>query len=76
MYRFPKYPQWIIIIFSLLCLFQVRAWFEEVIASFNTGQNSFFLEGHRFILLPNRSFIVDESLKTYGLNLNYKHKLN
>lgn len=76
MYRFPKFPQWIIVIFSLLCLFQVRTWFEEIVESFNAGQTSFFLEGRRFTLLPNRSFIIDDSLKTYGLNINYNHKLN
>lgn len=76
MYRFTQFPQWILVVFSLLCLVQVRTWFEEIIETFNTDQNSFILKGQRFSLLPNRSFIVDESLRIYGVNLNYNYKLN
>jgi len=74
MYRFTKFPQWIIHVFSLFCLFQVRTWFEEIIESLEARKNSFIFQGQRYAVLPNRSFIVDQSLNIYGLN--YDHKLN
>jgi hypothetical protein len=66
MYRFTGFPQWIITIFSLLCLFQVKCWFEEVIESFREGANHFIFRGSRYTFLPNRAFILDESLEVYG----------
>ncbi|MEO7767220.1 MAG: hypothetical protein ABIS01_07330 [Ferruginibacter sp.] len=76
MYHFTKFPHWVVAIFSFFCLIQVRTWFEEIVECFNEAKKSFILQGQRFNLLPNRSFIVDETLKAYGLNLHYNHKLN
>ncbi|MCW3092781.1 MAG: hypothetical protein JWP81_3850 [Ferruginibacter sp.] len=76
MYLFTEFPNWVIAIFSFFCLTQVRTWFEEITECFNEAKNSFMLKGTRYNVLPNRSFILDETLKAYGLDLNYKHKLN
>lgn len=76
MYRFTSFPHWVIAIFSFFCLVQVRSWFEEIIESFNVARNNFVFMGQRFFVLPNRSFIIDESLNVYGLHVNDRHKLN
>jgi hypothetical protein len=76
MYRFSEFPAWIIIIFSLFCLSQVRSWFEEIVESFKEDETGFMYRGRRFAILPNRSFIIDESLHVYGINLKCKHQLN
>ncbi len=49
---------------------------EQMIESFQENQTSFNFQGNRFHILPNRSFVVDESLAQYGINVNYKDKLN
>lgn len=49
---------------------------EQMIESFNEDQTSFNFQGNRFHILPNRSFIVDESLVQYGINVRCKDKLN
>lgn len=65
-----KFPHWGIKIFSLLCLVQVMSCLDEAEESFTAGQRTFYWQGHRFSILPNRSFIMDESLKKYGINAN------
>jgi len=62
-------PQWVITICSLFCLKQVMSWFEEIIESMNENTSRFFWMGKRYDILPNKSFIVDESLKVYGYGL-------
>jgi hypothetical protein len=61
-----KFPQWVVTIFSLLCLVQVQHWFEELV-TFSNPDKTFFWRGQRFTVLPNRSFIMDDSLKIYGI---------
>ncbi len=63
-----KFPHWVIKIFSLLCLVQVMNWLDEAVESFNIRQRTFNWQGQRFSILPNRSFIINESLKKYGIN--------
>jgi hypothetical protein len=75
MSHFIKFPHWVITIFSLLCLVQVRTWFEELVENVRLAQNSFNWRGERFSILPNRSFIVDESLAIYGIKVG-QHTLN
>lgn len=76
MNQFVKISQWIIAIFSFLCLTQVRNWFEKIIESIVADCSSFVLNGKRFSILPNQSFIIDETLRLYGLNFNANYKLN
>ena len=76
MHRFTQFPQWIIPVFSLFCLFQVRNWFEETLEAFSAASRSFVFRDRKYLILPNRSFIIDESLKAYGVQLNYNHYLN
>ena len=66
-----RIPKWIIAIFSSFCLIQVMSWFEAIINSFSSDSITFFFNGQQFTLLPNRSFVVDESLNKYGLNYDY-----
>ena len=66
-----RIPKWIVAIFSSFCLIQVMSWFEAIINSFSSEVNTFFFNGQQFTLLPNRSFVVDVSLKKYGLNYDY-----
>jgi hypothetical protein len=75
MNHFIKFPHWVITIFSLLCLVQVRTWFEELVENFQQAKNNFNWLGQRFSILPNRSFIVDESLSIYGIKVS-QHTLN
>lgn len=75
MYRFTHYTQWIISIFSFFCLVQVRSWFDEIIDSYNDRKNSFTWGGLRYSIMPNRAFIVDQSLEQYGIKVNF-HELN
>jgi len=75
MNQFIKFPHWVITIFSLLCLVQVMNWLDEIVDSFEASQRVFTWRGHRFSILPNRSFIMDESLKMYGINAN-QHTFN
>ena len=65
-----KFPHWAVTIFSLLCLVQVKHWFEKMVELFHTQQKTFCWRGQRFSVLPNRSFIMDESLKVYGIVVN------
>ncbi len=70
MNQITKFPNWGITIFSLLCLVQVMNWLDEAVESFEAGQRTFNWRGQRFSILPNRSFIMDESLKRYGISAN------
>jgi len=65
-----KFPHWVITIFSLLCLVQVMNWLDEAVESFHASQRTFYWRGQRFSILPNRSFIMDESLNSYGISAN------
>ena len=51
-------------------------WLKEMITNFKEGNNQFYWRGRRFDILPNRSFIVDDSLKCYGLTINQNQLLN
>lgn len=51
-------------------------WFQEMIESIKENQHRFFWMGKRFDILPNKSFIMDESLKVYGISINKGIQLN
>jgi len=70
MNQFIKFPAWVITIFSLLCLNQVMHWLDEVLDFFEADQRAFNWQGQRFSILPNRSFIMDESLNRYCITAN------
>lgn len=76
MYPFIKVPVWIMVTFSLLCLFQVRCWFEEMVERVTEKARFFYWMGERFTIMPNRSFIIDKSLEAYGVPANYQQRLN
>lgn len=76
MFHLTVVPEWIIVIFSLLCLFQVRGWFEEAIEEMSVRQNQFCWRGLQYTILPNRSFIKDESLAAYGIKMDLRCLLN
>lgn len=70
-----KFPNWVIKIFSLLCLVQVMNWLDEFVEALEESQRAFTWQGVRFSILPNRSFIIDESLRMYGIRVN-QHSFN
>jgi len=70
-----KFPHWVIRIFTLLCLVQVMNWLDEALEYFKLSQRMFVWQGQRFSILPNRSFILDNSLSLYDINAN-QHAFN
>ncbi len=76
MSKFIKSPEAIIQIFNSLCLSHVKEQLTENLSHFNDNPASFISNGHLYAFAPNRSFILDESLIQYGIDLNFSDMLN
>jgi hypothetical protein len=50
-------------------------WLDEAVEALEQSKRAFYWRGQRFSILPNRSFILDESLKMYGISAN-QHAFN
>lgn len=54
-------------IFTFFCLAQVSNLFDELVDVVKEAASSFYWQGVRYKVFPNRSFIMDESLNKYGI---------
>ena len=76
MSKFIKSPDGIIQIFNSLCLSQVKEQLIENLSYFAINPDSFICNGHLYTISGNKSFILDESLNQYGIDINFSNLLN
>ena len=76
MSKFIKSPDAIVQIFNNLCLSHVKEQLTENLTYFGYNPGSFICDGQLYTIAPNKSFILDESLSQYGININFSNMLN
>jgi hypothetical protein len=76
MKRLQHSPQGFIRIFTSLCLNQVKEQLTENMTTFSVNRESFILDGDLYVFAHNKSLIIDESLKEYGVEMGECHCLN
>lgn len=76
MSKLTQSPASLIKIFTNLCLSQVIEQLNENVSHFVANPESFVMDGELFIIAPNKTFILDDSLTEYGIQLNFSRTLN
>lgn len=76
MSKFIKSPDAIIQIFNSLCLSHVKEQLTENLSWFSNNPTSFICNDQLFTFAHNKSFILDESLTQYGIDINFSNLLN
>ena len=76
MSKFIKSPDAIIQIFNSLCLSHVKEQLTENLSCIGNNPTSFICNGELFTFAHNKSFILDESLNEYGIDINFSDLLN
>jgi hypothetical protein len=76
MKRLQHSPLGIIRIFTSLCLNQVKEQLTENLTTFGENRESFILDGDLYVFTHNKSLIIDESLKDYGVDVDECRCLN